>query len=270
MLLRILTHTRGTANANGPNWIEYLATAHNQSNIRVVNLSNGGATVDTALVAPFTDSVLSLKQQVEDDYLPHYSNTTEKIPWDRSNTLFVFWMGLNDVARTEPKSTLYTEIFEVYSSLLERVYKSGARNILLMNAPPVDKAPEIVQQGPALVLSRAAGVADFNKRLSSMAAKLTKAHKDAKVFLFDSGFSKIMSDPCSFPQTCSIKFNETTCEAYLGGKPDWALNTTSLNCGVPIDGYFWLNALHPTTIVHNATAQYIADQLTAASPCYRR
>jgi hypothetical protein len=44
------------------------------------------------------------------------------------------------------------------------------------------------------------------------------------------------------------------------GTPDWY--TKDAGCEYPVNEYLWLNTLHPTFPVHNATAASIAELLS--------
>lgn len=46
----------------------------------------------------------------------------------------------------------------------------------------------------------------------------------------------------------------------MNGTPEW--DTFYESCGVPVDEYFWLNSLHPTYLVMNATARAIVEELS--------
>lgn len=41
-----------------------------------------------------------------------------------------------------------------------------------------------------------------------------------------------------------------------------ALDTLDPSCGIPVNQYFWLNSLHPTSPMHDVLAQKVAAQLT--------
>lgn len=55
-----------------------------------------GATIDANLVAPYTPSVLSLTDQVND-----FLDSGSLIPsWSSEDTLFSFWIGINDLGNS--------------------------------------------------------------------------------------------------------------------------------------------------------------------------
>lgn len=99
----------------------YLTYKYNASLLQTYNLAVGGATVDSDLVAPYADTVISLKQQVEDNFVPTYTGT-DKV-WESDNTLFSVWIGINDVGNSywSQNSTLTDAIFTEYSGLVEQV-----------------------------------------------------------------------------------------------------------------------------------------------------
>lgn len=79
--------------AGGENWIDYDTTTYNKSLVLTYNYAYSGATIDSNLVAPYTPTVRSFTDQV-DEFL------TSTAPWTSSNTLFSVWIGINDIDRT--------------------------------------------------------------------------------------------------------------------------------------------------------------------------
>lgn len=136
----------GYNSANGPNWVGVLTTKYNASLLQTYNLAYGGATVDGDLVTPYKPEVLSLKQQVQDEFVPGY--VKGKAPgapkWQANDSIFAFWIGINDVGNSYwngPNATaeLNKKIFTVYGDLVETLHASGARNFVFVNVPPVDR-----------------------------------------------------------------------------------------------------------------------------------
>ncbi len=56
------------------------------------------------------------------------------------------------------------------------------------------------------------------------------------------------------PQSCLIADEPS-------GTP--AQDTLDASCGVPVNQYFWLNNLHPTSAIHEVVAKGVADLLAA-------
>ena len=253
----------GYTATNGPNWVDFLTTTYNKTFVETVNLAYGGATVDSALVTPYLPTVLSVKQQVNDEFVPVYANKTV-IPWASYDSLFGIFIGINDVGNSysSQNASLNTIIFNEFSGLVDELYQTGARNFLFLNVPPVNRAPLTSAQGASVQALEAADIKDWNKRLIQLGNNLTNIYSDATVFQFDTNkiFAQVLDDPCSHPQTCPYKNTTDYCVAYENGTPSWY--TFNATCGVPVDEYFWLNSLHPTFRMHNATAEAIAEELS--------
>lgn len=252
-----------TSQVNGPNWVDFLTTTYNKSFIETVNLAYGGATVDTNLVAPYLPTVLSLQQQIEDEYVPNYTKSNASLRWKPHDTLFGIFIGINDVGNSyETKnSSLNGIIFSVYSTLVDELYQTGARNFLFLNVPPVNRAPLTVAAGTSAQSLEAADIANWNDRVAALSSNLTSTYGDVTSFLFDTNkvFNQVLDDPCSYHQTCAYKNTTDYCVSYENGTASWY--TFDKTCGIPVDEYFWLNTLHPTFRVHNVTADLIAKEL---------
>jgi len=253
----------GSTSSNGPNWVDFLTIQYNSSLILTYNLAYGGATVDSSLVQPFQPTVLSVSQQIEDEFIPTYASSPAIAPWSPKDTLFAVFIGINDVGNSYGQgvpatTTLNKLIFDVYSGLIQELYNTGARNFLFLNVPPVQRAPLTTAQGAAAIALEKADLADFNTRIANLTSSLKKSHTDTNIFAFDTNslFNKVLDNPKSFPQTSLYKNTTDFCAAYQNGTP--AQNTFNTSCGVPVNEYFWLNTLHPTYPVHDALAQEVS------------
>ncbi|KAJ8118333.1 hypothetical protein OPT61_g664 [Boeremia exigua] len=255
----------GWTSSNGPNWAGFLATTYNASFIKAYNVAYGGATVDSALVTPYAPTVLSLKDQVELEFVPRYGSHPKDAPWTSKDSLFAFFIGINDVGNSWwlNNATLYDAIFTRYSGLLDQVYKTGARNFLFLSVPPVQLAPLTLNQNDGGYAVEAEGkvIQDWNQRLTSMTQAFKKKNKDANLFVHDTYkvFNDVINNPKAYPQTSGLKNVTDFCAAYANGTPTWY--TKDPSCQYAVNEYLWLNDLHPTFPVHNATAASIAKFL---------
>jgi hypothetical protein len=79
--------------------------------------------VDSALVKPYLPTVLSLKQQIQDEYLPNYSLKPTFAPWSSQDSLFSIFIGINDVGNSysTQNASLYPIIFKEYGGLVKQV-----------------------------------------------------------------------------------------------------------------------------------------------------
>ncbi|KAI9699747.1 MAG: hypothetical protein M1836_002782 [Candelina mexicana] len=250
--------------SNGPNWVDFLTTTYNQSLIQTYNFAYGGATVDRALVPVFGPFTKSLKEQIQQEFLPTFTiGMPASAPWRADNSLFALLIGINDV-NLNPNgmnTTLNAEIFKVYRGLIEQMYGNGARRFLFLNVPPIDRCPG-TKRGPMNATLQAIDIADFNTRLLAMGDDVMRSHQDAIVFQFDLNtvFTRSLNNVTFYPQTAGIKNVSSDCSAYQNGTPSWY--TFYPNCSIPVDEYFWLNDLHPTFPIHNVTAAEIVKSLS--------
>ncbi|KAH9864134.1 hypothetical protein J1614_010068 [Plenodomus biglobosus] len=261
----------GWTSSNGPNWIGFLTTTYNASSLLTYNMAYGGATVDSALVTPYAPTVLSLKDQVESEFLPKYGIHDPSTPWSSASSLFAFFIGINDVGNSWwlNNSSLYDAIFAEYEGLVDDVYATGARNFLFLSTPPVNLAPLTLNKNDSGYSVREEGkvILDWNARLDGMAKGLKAKYEDTAVFVHDTHgvFDAVIKNPSVFEQTQGLKNTTGFCAAYANGTPTWY--TKDASCEHAVNEYLWLNDLHPTFPVHNATAASIA-KLLKEKPTY--
>ena len=154
--------------------MDFLTTTYNKTFIETINLAYGGATVDSALVTPYLPTVLSLKQQVQTEYLPIYADHPSFFDWQANDTLFAIFIGINDIGNAygEANSSLiFSDVFAEYASLVDQLYGSGARNFLFLNVPPVNRSPLTVAAGAAAQALEAIDITVYNGNLTQLADK---------------------------------------------------------------------------------------------------
>ncbi|KAH8730902.1 hypothetical protein GQ44DRAFT_605800 [Phaeosphaeriaceae sp. PMI808] len=256
----------GWTSSNGPNWLGFLTTTYNKSNILLYNLAYGGATVDSALVTPYKPTVISMREQVEKQFVPIYGSHPTTAPWTASSSLFAFFIGINDIGNSwwlSNATQIYDAIFSTYSGLLDQVYATGARNFLLLSVPPVNLSPLILNQADNGYAKEYEGriIANWNSRLANMTAQFKAKHAGITTFVHDTNalYTKVIQDPKTYEQTASLKNVTGFCKAYANGTPTWY--TKDPSCDYPVNEYLWLNDLHPTFPVHNVTAASIVELL---------
>ncbi|KAF3761392.1 family 16 carbohydrate esterase [Cryphonectria parasitica EP155] len=263
----------GRTSANGPNWIDYFTVRYNHSTLQTYNLAYGGATVDSSIVPPYLPSVLSLKGQVLDEFVPGYAE--RQAPgapaWAAEETLFAVWMGINDVngafakgpAGPDGTDAINQRVFKEYAELVRTLYGRGARNFVFLNVPAIERSPLTRDQGEEAVRLEGADLAQFNSLIGDMARGLRAEHQDANVWVYDSyaDFATVMDNPGAFPQTSGYKNTEDFCDAYQNGTPDPDYFDPA--CGIRANEYLWSNSLHPTDPVHELVAARVAELLVA-------
>ncbi|KAF2170240.1 carbohydrate esterase family 16 protein [Zasmidium cellare ATCC 36951] len=248
----------GDTSSNGPNWIDFLTTTWNRTLVKTVNLAFGGATVDGDLIPAFAPTVISLKQQINDQYVPIYSKHPSYFNWQPQSTLFTIFIGINDVNNgynLPNKSQLYSQELTEYAQLVDTLYQTGARNFVLLNVPPIDRDPITTETGEAAVESQKTDIAAWNGKVNSIVKNLNRK-PGVTAFLFDANalYNKVIDEPCSYPETCALKDTSSYCPMYAFGTPTWY--SKDPQCEYP------LNTLHPTFRIHNATAREIANRLS--------
>ncbi|ORY61428.1 uncharacterized protein BCR38DRAFT_373253 [Pseudomassariella vexata] len=260
----------GWTSSNGPNWVDFLTVEYNASLLQTYNLAYGGATVDSALVAPYIDTVLSLKDQVLTEFVPAYTGNSPLAPnapnWTAADSIFGFWIGINDVGNSYwlDTATLNAQIFDVYSGLVDAIYAAGGRNFFFVNVPPTDRSPLMLGQTEWAITTIKADIEAFNGLLSEMTRNLTDKHEgEVNVWVYDANtaFGEVLDDPAVYEQTAGYKNTTAYCEDYENGTPAW--DTLIENCGIPVDEYFWLNSLHPTYHMHEVVAEKVAESLAS-------
>ncbi|OCK77671.1 carbohydrate esterase family 16 protein [Lepidopterella palustris CBS 459.81] len=130
----------------GPYWVDFLTTTCNESYIQTYNLAFGDAIIDSALIKSYMPTALSVKQQVQDEYLPIYVSKPEFTPLSSNNSLFSMFITINDVGNSysAKNASLYDIITNEYAGLL---YQSRARNFLFLPVPPVWRSPLTIAAG---------------------------------------------------------------------------------------------------------------------------
>ncbi|RDW66417.1 hypothetical protein BP6252_10052 [Coleophoma cylindrospora] len=258
----------GYTASNGPNWVDYLTVEYNATATLTYNLAYGGATIDSALVAPYLPTVSSVAEQVENEWFPTYAAKPSSTPWSSDDSLFAVFDGINDVGNSyyqglPATTTLNAAIFDVYAGLVEMLYLAGGRNFAFLNVPPVDRSPLMLAQSTSAQALEKADIAAWNTALTSLASNLKRNHSDVNIFIVDTNtlFTKVLNNPASFPQTAVYHNTTAYCDAYQNGTP--TPDYFDLSCGIPVNEYFWLNSLHPTYPMHNVLAEEVASQLKA-------
>lgn len=206
---------------SGPNWVGFLTTTYNATKLLTYNLAYGGATVDSALVKPYMPTVLSIKNQVQDEYIPTYgTRSNSSAPWTAADSLHAFFIGINDIGNSwwlDNATMLYDQIFSVYGGLLDQVYDTGARNFLFLNVPPINLAPMTLDNGNWSVENEGKMIGVWNSKLVNMTAAFNARHgHKTTTIIHDTHavYEAALKDPKAFPQTSGIKNTTAWCKAY--------------------------------------------------------
>ncbi|KAG8902807.1 hypothetical protein FRB99_004106 [Tulasnella sp. 403] len=206
-----------------PNWIGHLIDKYTKSSPLVYNYAVGGHTLP------------GYTNQIRLGFLKGPASKQSEIPWAATNSLFISWIGGNDVANPEAdlESSL-TKIFELQGEL----YDAGARNFLFFNIAPLprtmDKPNEITTY---MLEKREEKCQEWNELLPRFLDDFSKTRPEASTFLFDTykSISHMLAAPTEY------------------GFP--------ANAGSMYDHIMYVDNIHPTSKVHEVLARQIGSFL---------
>ncbi|KAF7871718.1 hypothetical protein EAF04_003825 [Stromatinia cepivora] len=228
---------QGFTTTGGLNWIGYLIETYNVTLMLSYNFAFGGATTNASLVAPYTPTVLSLIDQVNQfvQYIPSG-------PWSASNTLFGIYMGVNDVGNSYYFSNytiLLGQIMDSYFAEVQRLYNAGGRNFLFLTVPPTQDSPLFIAKGTTVQTSLAAAISRYNAAIVSRVAEFKAANAGSKTWVYDTQvpFLAAINNPTAYGSA------DATC-----------INADGVSC-------LWWNNYHPGQIIHKLVAQGVATLL---------
>ncbi|KAJ5758819.1 Acetylesterase [Penicillium odoratum] len=198
----------------GINWIGDLTTADNASLVLSYNLAVGGATIDNNIINAGVEDMAS---QVA-TFLSVYGDRPGIAPWGSDDTVFGFWIGINDVGWAYSSlnaSVLVPELMAVYKSLVEQIYAKGGRKFLFLNVPPTGRSPYILDQGISASLAHASWLSVYNEHLKLMVQVFQNEHPDIRTVIYDSWsfMTGVLNDPhkYGYPNNTCIDDDGTTC-----------------------------------------------------------
>jgi phospholipase/lecithinase/hemolysin len=192
---------------------------YNDSTLFTYNLAYGGATINSALVAPYLPTVSSVAQQIEDEWFPIYAAQSPQAgTWSSDDTLFAIFDGINDVGNSWWRNTvaLNAAIYSVYHGLVDELYYAGARNFVFLNVPPVDRSPLALANTALNQSTEYVDIRSWNEALIRMAQSLKADKPDVNIFTIDTNkyFTQVLNNPASYPQTALYKNTTAYCSAY--------------------------------------------------------
>ncbi|KAG8901465.1 hypothetical protein FRB99_005294 [Tulasnella sp. 403] len=203
-----------------PNWVGHLSVSYNKSGFLVYDYAVGGHTV--------TD----VADQVRLRFLVNEGDKMkEAIKWAAADSLFVTWVGTNDVAYANfdaKRSVRY--LF----TLQQELYRAGARNFLLLNVPPLPLPMSKASETHPQLLARIRRCTDWNNMLSKLIDTFVEQHQGSSVFLFDAHacFERMFNDPPKYG------FPKGSGKAY--------------------DKHMYVDHIHPSSGMHKVIAEELA------------
>ncbi|TCD59851.1 hypothetical protein EIP91_011325 [Steccherinum ochraceum] len=213
----------------GWNWVAWFV-GELYNGVQAYSYGDGGATI---LPNPMTPGILCVSQQIQGEFLPHVGKKPDWAPWSASDSLFVTWVGINDLGWfiSGDLDSFIRKRLDSLFQLQTSLYDAGARNFLFIDVPPIHLSPNAEGDGAPYRL--------WNTTLAGYVAKFASGHDDATSMIFSSyrTFTNILTEP----------------EKY-GFKKDEAKKYA---------GEIWVDHIHPTSKVHSIVARDMATFLNA-------
>ncbi len=155
---------------------------------------------------------------------------------------------------------MYPELIEAYFTQMRRLYRAGYRNFFLINAPPLDKSPNAVEQGS--LVSYEQELLRWNRLFAQASREFSMTFCfDCSLFHYDINtyLTYLLSPPVSARINVTIT-TPTFCADYSGllDQPYYK----SENCSEAVNQYFWLNIVHPTWTVMIEMARDMAAYMS--------
>ncbi|CAE6444270.1 unnamed protein product [Rhizoctonia solani] len=198
-----------------PNWVGYMTNGFNQSNLMALDYAIAG------------NNITGYTSQVQTEFIPTAGQKPADVPWTADNSIFVSWIGINDLASaTVSIESTISQIMQQQQNL----YTLGARNFLFVNVPPWDRAP--LGTTNTGLKER---ILTWNAQLVTSALAFSNQNTDASTLVWSSWdtLNTLLNNPAQY-------------------------NLTSPNT---IGGDIWKDDLHPTSAVHYRFANDLAGWL---------
>jgi len=220
-----------------PNWVGHLLTKycpaprytpyhdHDEQDPACMN-----STLLTYNYARGGDTIAGVQYQIRTLFLPKVGKKPDWAPWTAGTSLFVTWVGANDCAFSTDPSPAMNKLLELH----EELYEAGARNIMFIDVPPINRCP-----GYSLAFSDTDRYEKWNTSLRQTMKKFASRHEDVTALLYSSHamLTKILDNP----------------ETY--GFPRGDVRKRA--------GSIWFDHLHPTSKVHDLIAEDVGDFLSS-------
>ncbi|KAG8942839.1 hypothetical protein FRC04_003470 [Tulasnella sp. 424] len=192
-----------TACGSFTNWIDEMIVSYNESYTYSYNFAYGGATIDATLVTPYTSTVLSMTDQVN-QFLNNVGSKPSYAPWTSSNSIFSFFIGINDIGnsyyQSGDRAAFSDTLLNAYFALVQKVYDVGGRNFLFINIPCVDRSPFMTSQGSSATAAEKIVLDGFNTKLAAKINSWKATASGTKTWLYDSNtkLGQILNSPSSY------------------------------------------------------------------------
>jgi len=219
-------HYTGANVTGGRNWPLHLRKLHN--NMKLWNFAKSGAVIDFKIVPRRAYKVSFVKQG---DVFVEKMSKGKKFgdQWKSENTMAILWIGANDIRCIKrPEDHIVDDKYEIllkeFLETLEKMYKADVKNFVIMNVPPLTRAPFNLKGSYPYYQH---DVDLFNNAFKNISKDLHKKYDDINIIVYNTNaeYSYIM-DHCQ-------DFNLQDCTHA------WKLNKT-----IPLSASFWKDYSH--------------------------
>ncbi|KAG4084997.1 hypothetical protein H8356DRAFT_1435713 [Neocallimastix lanati (nom. inval.)] len=211
--------------SGGKNWPLYLIDFNN---IKLWNYAARGAYINKKF-SKFVNNI-----DLEKQYSYYYENMSKgkqfSNVWNKYNSLYVFWFGTCDIGWRIKGTNL--EIIENLFNVIKRIYDIGARNILILGAPPLYRIPNRKSYNKCKDVSDDDCIEILKKEVSQFNNEIIKISK-----IFFKKYSKVN---LIYYSTVNI-FEDIIKNCYEYGFKE-CINSWGGNKKKNVSDYFWANS----------------------------
>ena len=170
--------------SGGMNYIDWLTSHYNTTETYTFDFAHSQATVSNNL-SP-VDGVPSFEDQVATLYKPKYSDKPADVaPWTGDNTIFTVFFGINDIQnnyKTGAIDTFIPQTLDLYFAQIQALYDTGARKLVFVGVPPLDRSPRVMQEDPSGAGTWSQWQTNYNAQLAQRANDFGGSHSDVSLW----------------------------------------------------------------------------------------
>lgn len=174
------------------------------------------------------------------------------------STLVAVWIGINDSGDSGKYNVSfpawYANLTSTIFDSLSNMYALGYTQYMVLNLPPMNRRPTLWNSSNPI--PSALQIQEWDTALNNSAKRFSAKHSRAQVRVYDAHaiLSGILDEPAKY----GFKITTDYCPAY--NQPDIDSDYAKYGC-LPLREYFWYNAGHMTTYVHEFLAANIKSFL---------
>lgn len=187
-----------------------LLTTNAPGNTLTYNLAVGGASVDNSLTAGvYADTPAFFNQTAI--FLSNLKSKPSYCQWTATNSAHVIWFGRNDifwmVSQQANMETRLNAVIASYINIVSSLWQAGARQFVVLSAPPMQREPVWSSTMPNLAANGTASnvfapqippaVAYWNTKLQASLTAWQKGKPAVKIGYLDTtnAYSRVLDQP---------------------------------------------------------------------------